>query len=378
MKFKAVTQSAAAVALARLPRSALASSVAGSILVGAVLLSVAGCASRPLTVYSTDTTSMILAPVSVAGGIDARSRFREILCQVMEQHGRELPDYRPCDEVLVRLIDEGPASGLQVDLGPTRAHFQVLFVPGLGWTCFEHIVQPSGSVAHHLTRLGHEVSLLEVGALSGSGANAKMIRDKVMGMPVPEGPKRIVLIGYSKGAVDVLEAIAGYPELQSRVAAVVSLAGSVGGSALANDASQSTLDLLRHLPGAECDEGDSDALTSLKPAIRQAWLAGNPLPKSIRLYSLVAYPGPEQISSVLRPSYNKLSQIDARNDSQLIFYDQVIPGSVLLGYLNADHWAVGVPINRSHPFLASVLVDKNAFPREVLMEVLLRYIEEDL
>ena len=98
---------------------------------------------------------------------------------------------------------------------------------------------------------------------------------------------------------------------------------------LANDVSQSTLDLLRHLPDAECDEGDSDALTSLKPAIRQAWLAGHPLPKSIRLYSLVTYPGPEQISSVLRPSYNKLSQIDARNDSQLIFYDQVIPGSVL-------------------------------------------------
>ena len=40
--------------------------------------------------------------------------------------------------------------------------------------------------------------------------------------------------------------------------------------------------------------------------------------------------------------------IDGRNDSQVIFYDQLIPGSTLLGYLNADHWAVAVPIARAH------------------------------
>ena len=38
--------------------------------------------------------------------------------------------------------------------------------------------------------------------------------------------------------------------------------------------------------------------------------------------------------------------IDGRNDSQVIFYDQLIPGSTLLGYLNADHWAVAVAIAR--------------------------------
>jgi hypothetical protein len=62
----------------------------------------------------------------------------------------------------------------------------------------------------------------------------------------------------------------------------------------------------------------------------------------------------------------------------VIFYDQVIPGSVLLGYLNADHWAIFVPFNRSHPFIASNFIDKNAFPREVLLEAIVRYVEEDL
>jgi hypothetical protein len=62
----------------------------------------------------------------------------------------------------------------------------------------------------------------------------------------------------------------------------------------------------------------------------------------------------------------------------MIFYDQVIPGSVILGYLNADHWAIAVPFNRKSPLISSSLIDKNAFPREVLLEAIVRYVEEDL
>jgi len=45
--------------------------------------------------------------------------------------------------------------------------------------------------------------------------------------------------------------------------------------------------------------------------------------------------------------------VDARNDSQVIFYDQFIPGSTLVGYLNADHWALAVPVARSHSTIGS-------------------------
>ena len=80
----------------------------------------------------------------------------------------------------------------------------------------------------------------------------------------------------------------------------------------------------------------------------------------------------------MKPFYKKLSQVDSRNDSQMIFYDQLIPVSVLLGYVNADHWAIAVPLNRSHPYISSSFVDKNAFPREVLLEAIVRYVDEDL
>ena len=77
-----------------------------------------------------------------------------------------------------------------------------------------------------------------------------------MAMPAEAGAPRLVLIGYSKGAPDILEAVVAYPEIRRRVAAVVSAAGAIGGSALANDAEQYQADLLQHFPGATCGPGD--------------------------------------------------------------------------------------------------------------------------
>ena len=62
----------------------------------------------------------------------------------------------------------------------------------------------------------------------------------------------------------------------------------------------------------------------------------------------------------------------------MIFYDQIVPGSTLVGYVNADHWALAVPINRTHTTIASLFVTQNAYPREALLEALLRFVEEDL
>jgi hypothetical protein len=147
---------------------------------------------------------------------------------------------------------------------------------------------------------------------------------------------------------------------------------------LADDAEQYQADLLRHFPGATCGPGDGGGVASLRPATRHAWLAEHPLPVDVHYYSLATFPQPERISSILKSSYRKLARIDARNDSQVIFYDQLVPGSALVGYLNADHWAVAVPISRTHPLIGSMFVTQNAYPREALLEALLRFLEEDL
>ena len=133
------------------------------------------------------------------------------------------------------------------------------------------------------------------------------------------------------------------------------------------------------IPGAECEKKDSRALETLSAANREAWFAEHTLPKHIRYYSVVSFPDPENISNGLQRFYRQLGEMkDARNDSQLVFYDQVIPGSTVLGFFNADHWAMSVPIARHHEVPQAIFADENDFPREIALEAILRFIEEDL
>ena len=313
-----------------------------------------------------------------AGVTDARGRFNEIFCAVLEEHGAHLPDYRPCDEALTPVFPQSAATGRSVDLGRSRRHLVAAFVAGVGYSCIVRWLEPPATGVTLLRAYDYDLRTLEVDPLSGIEINARQIRDAIMAMPQEAGPARLVLIGYSKGAPDILEAVVRYPEIRDRVAAVLSAAGAVGGSLLANDAQQWQANLFRYWPGARCEKGDGGAVESLRPEVRQAWLERNPLPSDVPFYSLVTLPTPERVSRIAKLTYKKLGRIDWRNDSQLIYYNQIIPGSTLLGFINADHWALAVPINRSHPTIASTFVDKNDYPREALLEAVLRFLEEDL
>ena len=346
----------------------------------AVLL--AGCTSPPLLPFETQGPPLVLVPAAQAGVVDQRARFREIFCAVLEARKEQVEDYRPCDDALTRLDGEASGgAGRPIELGASKRRLVAMVVPGVGYECFEPWLQPPGTAQRHVAQFGYDLSLLKVDPLSGTARNARMIRDALMAMPAPEGSPRIVLVGYSKGTPDILDALATYPEIRGRVAAMVSVAGAVGGSPLANDATQDQANLIKHFPGASCDTGDNGAVEALRPQVRRAWLAQHASalpPQQMRYFSLVTLPQPERVSLILRGSRNKLAQIDGRNDSQVIFYDQIVPGSTLMGYLNADHWAIAVPLNRTRTALAATLVTQNAYPREALIEAVLRFVEEEI
>jgi len=338
-----------------------------------------GCVTTPKVPYSKSLDPLVFDDPARGNLQDGRSRFREIFCAVNADHGQELPDYRPCDEALSRVGFEPPPSGIPVSLEPTQANYLVLLVPGLGHQCIKSWLNYDNSAPIHNAGHGYDVELLEVDGLAGSAENASRIRDFIQTLPAEKQDRPIILIGFSKGAPDILEALVDYPEVADKVKAVVAYAGAIGGSPLADDAETSQLNLLSKIPLSDCQKSDGGALKSLSPAVRRDWLENHELPQHIHYYSVVSFPDPDRISLALKPSWRKMSElVDARNDSQLVFYDQVIPGSKIVAFANADHWAMAVPVARQYWLASSTFATQSDFPREVMLEALLRYIEEDL
>jgi len=249
-----------------------------------------------------------------------------------------------------------------------------VIITGLVADCLSHKVTPFHRARKYLHERGFTSSVLKVNGRSSSAYNAALIQQALSSFPVNH---KFVLLGYSKGAVDALQALITYPNLQERTVAVVSLAGAIGGSPLVETTPSWLKWLFAKLPVPGCQLGDGAALQSLERAARKQWLATHNLPANLRYFSLVALPEPEKVSRILRFNHRSLAKFSLNNDSQVLAEDALIPGSDLLGYANADHWALTLPLAHRWPFLR-FLLDKNDYPREILLESIVRYVEERL
>jgi len=347
-------------------------------LLAAAMLALTACADGPSNYAIHQQRPLIMVPAGQAGVDDARGAFRAYFCQLTASAGASLPEPRPCADALVELAGEED-SATAIDPGTIpRQRYRVAIVLGVGWDCLQGFVDVDKLPHNHLIALGYEVTLLHVDALSSSARNASEIIRQLGDLEATHDNRPIILVGYSKGAVDILEAVARNEPATRNVAAILSVAGSIGGSPLADTTSESTMDLIRFAPGAACDQGDDGALDSLRTSVRQDWLAQHPLPGRIRSYSMVALPQQGMVSAILEPGYDQLAAIHPLNDSNVLFYDEVIPGSTLLGYANADHWAIALPIAQSSPIIGATVVNENLYPREVLWQAMIEFIINDL
>ncbi|MCB1922558.1 MAG: hypothetical protein KDJ27_02220 [Gammaproteobacteria bacterium] len=337
----------------------------------------AGCASYPPMPPPSQRTPTLLVPASLAGVHDRRAAFRQLFCSADSADNRAAlaEDAADCSRWLVRVGSETDESA------PTSTHtpaaLRIVIVLGFGWDCLQGLFDAQQLPARHLQRQGYDVTELQVDGLAGSAHNARLIRD-ALAADGRADPRPLLLIGYSKGVVDILEALVEDAGLSARVAAVVSVAGAIGGSVLADETSADEVAMLRALPGGHCDAQDSGALESLRPHIRQRWLAHHPLPTAPRYYSVVTFPRPDNVSALLSSGHRRLSQVDAHNDGALLPQDQVIPGSHLLAYVDADHWSVALPVDGTAPVLAAFMGGREDFPLDRLWATLVRFVEQDL
>jgi hypothetical protein len=342
------------------------------------VIMLASCAARPVSLSPENIAPSVLLPTAQGGIIDGRGRFREIFKDVLSAQCPKLPAGAPCDDrqTLWKLPGETPPTGKATPSGPSKGAFRVVIVPGFLAECVAEESTAFSDARERLEQMGYTTDYIQTRGRQGSASTADLIRDAVMGMPAGQ---RLIFITHSKGTVDTLEALVKYPSLADRTAAVVSVSGAVNGSPLADALPEFLLKLAHEIPLSSCPPGENmEAVESLRRNVRISWLSTHQLPKSVRYYSLAAFTSRENTSRILRPFYDLLAKTEPINDSMVICSDEIIPGSVLLGYPNADHLAVAMPFTRKSPSALAWLIDKNDYPRAALLEAALRFVEEDL
>ena len=273
-------------------------------------------------------------------------------------------------------MGEEPApTGTPVHTGPPRIKLRVLVVPGFLGDVMSPWVKPFEDALPALQKAGIPTGYLAVSGRGSCAHNAEQIWKQFKDLAFEPG-ERLVVIGYSKGAPDILEAIVRYPEVRDRVDAILSVAGAIGGSPVADKTSGFTRGLVGALPLFAGDKGDGRGIESLGEGPRQLWLSRNPLPRSVHYYSVGSFTTRDKVSAILRSAYDDLAPIDPRNDGQLLFYDQIIPGGTLLGFVNSDHWGIALPVKEQMPIAFALAATQNEFPRHLVLEAALRFIEE--
>lgn len=264
----------------------------------------------------------------------------------------------------------------------------VLIVPGLFGDCVADQSVPFGDgllrsrerspreAYGAFSDLGlRDVRMVSLPGRASSAANGDRLAEAVTAAAADPAVDLIVIVGYSKGVADALHALAQLERerrLPPSVRALVSVAGAVLGTPLA-DAHRGVYDLVSpHLHLLDCSPSEGGELTSLSPAERRAWIAAHPVPSQVRTYSVVAIADPASMAWPLKWTWRELARVDPANDGQVLARDAVLPRSAVLAEVRADHWAVALPRERHPSAFWRWLSAPEPFPREALFRAILK------
>jgi len=318
------------------------------------------CTTQALLPYSETMPPVVLATLAAAGVKDVRGHYRAAVCA-------RLPAARPCDQVLVRLPGETPARA-PVPPPDLAQRYRLVFVPGLLADCVERLVQSFADVMDSLRQAGFAVHYVQGAGRGASAANAQQLARQLAALG--EDPRPLLVFAYSKGLPDMLEMLVHAPAMSPQIAAIVSL---VGGSPLVDNLHGLYRTWLVPLPLPGCAPGTGEELRDLQRETRLAWWAQYRPAVRVPVFSLVALPRPERVSPALTALHAELGAVDPRNDGQLLWYDAVVVPGWLLGYVNADHWALALPLHQQLPALAFLFRDD--VPRLALIEAAMEVVD---
>ena len=359
----------------------------------AVALCSTACAPLALVGDAPGQPPTVTLPVVMAGVRDERPAFTQLFQRELQAAGKtagaavsswlhtEGSDAERANEDLQRL---------DAAFAAHAATTTVLVVPGMFGDCVAAQSVPFGDGAlrtkpydpadpyRQYDDLGlHGIRLLPVPGRASTAANGRLLASAIREEARRADGRTLVLIGYSKGVPDILEALAAMQReagVPHNVKAVVSVAGAVMGSPVADRFAGVYASLSPHVSPLDCTPSRGDELLSLGRKERSAWLARNRLPPGIRYYSVVAYARSDETALPLRVTGRLLAAIDPRNDGQLLASDAILPHSTLLAEARADHWDVALPRDRHPEYSTRILTSGRAYPREALFRAVLRWV----
>jgi len=338
----------------------------------------------------------VTLPAAMAGITDSRQAFAALFDEAQRAQGDASAgrDDEWLHGVTPRTGDHAhQVASLQRAFRERAASTSVLLVPGMFGDCVDTQSVPFGD---GLTRTRERsavdaygqyadlglmgIRLILLPGRASSATNGALVAQAIRDESARPGVQRIVLIGYSKGIPDAMQALAQLQAeggIPAAVKALVSVSGAVMGTPIAERFERLYESVSPLVQPFDCSPSDGHDLASLTRRERVGWLVANPLPKGLRYYSITAHAPHDQIAPVLRPFHDRLSEVDARNDGQLLASDAILPRSALLAEARADHWDVALPRDR-HPnaFMRS-LSSGRAYPREALFRATVQWVVGD-
>jgi hypothetical protein len=300
-----------------------------------VLLALAGCASGPpLRPEGQRLTPLVTATADQAGVRALGASVRAALCERLAGS----PDH-PCEKVITRMGGEPEADGKPFPLVAEQAKaFRIGIVPGFFAECLDDEARPFAAAAKELRAQGFEVTYLPTTGRGSVAINAEM--------------------------------------LAKEIAALVGIGGASYGSPLADRYEDLWRATFMSMPFGNCTAGQGEGVHDLRKDVRVAWWKEHGRQVHVPLYSIVGLPEKDRVSPSLAASHGQLSDIDARNDGQLIWTEAVAVPGALLGYVNADHWALAMRLSQAFPILAASFVDD--VPRGAMLGAAIAVVAGDL
>lgn len=191
-----------------------------------------------------------------------------------------------------------------------------------------------------------DASLVPIDSEASVLHGAETVRQAVLGsFPAPASHK-YVLIGHSKGAVDIAAALAIYPELKDHVRVFIAIQTPFRGSPMATELEDS--DWRRKLVEAGVPlffGGDPNAFFDLSYKRRKLFLEKYPFPAEVPTISLAS--SRLEINSIMNlPAQHIWDRYGLKSDGMVVPEDAVFPGSRLIRVEDMDHAEtilVGIP-----------------------------------